>query len=108
MCHEASEVERLRSYHEALRAAVPGIESALLAARKALASARLPAKRAAAVAKELDRMQSDLEFVGKGNDIHNIHYAAKLTRALLDQVGGLCRELKTPEPKAVLPPAPKE
>ena len=32
MCHEASETDRLRSYHEALRAALPEVESALLGA----------------------------------------------------------------------------
>ena len=71
-------------------------------------SAKLPEDRAAAIAKELDRLQSDLEFVRKGNDIHNIHYASKLTRALLEQCRRLCRELKAPEPKVVLPPAEKQ
>jgi hypothetical protein len=108
MCHEASEVERLRSYHETLRAAVPGIETAARGARKALAAAKLPEARAAAIAKELDHIQSDLEFVGGGNDIHNIHYAVKLSRSLRDQVAALCRELKVPEPKVVLPPARKD
>ena len=107
MCLSASEVEKLQSYHETLRAAVPNIESALLVARKALPSAKLPDDRKAAIAKEFDRLQSDLKFVGKGNDIHNIHYASKLARVLLEQVSGLCRELKAPEPKVVLPPAEK-
>ena len=84
------------------------VGAAVLVARKALPSAKLSEQRAAAVAKELDVLQSDLEFVRKGNDIHNIHYASKLMRALLDQVGGLCRELKAPEPKVVLPPMRKE
>ena len=108
MCHEPSEVERLRSYHEALRAALPEIGAAILAARKALPSAKLSEQRTAAVGKELDRIQSDLEFVRKGNDIHNIHYAGKLMRALLEQVRGLCRELKATEPNVVLPPMRKE
>jgi hypothetical protein len=107
MCHEASEVDRLRSYHEALRAALPEMESALLGARKALPTAKLPEDRTATIAKELDRIQSDLGFLRKGNDIHNIHYASKLTLALLEQIGGLCRELKSPEPKIVLPPMEK-
>ena len=108
MCHEASEVDRLRSYHEAMRTALPELESAILAARKAIAAAKLRENRTAAITKELDRIQSDLEFLRKGNDIHNIHYASKLMRALLEQVGGLCRELKVPEPKAVLPPTDKQ
>jgi hypothetical protein len=67
--------------------------------------AKLSARRAAEAAKDLDRIQSDLEFLRKGNDIHNIHYASKLTRTLWQQLGVLCRELKAPEPKVVLPPA---
>jgi predicted CXXCH cytochrome family protein len=107
MCHEASDVDRLRQYHETLRAAVPQLQSAVLAARKALPTAKLPDDRRAAVAKQLDRIQSDLEFLRKGNDIHNIHYASKLTRALLEQTQELCRQLKAPEPKVVLPPMEK-
>jgi predicted CXXCH cytochrome family protein len=108
MCHEESEVERLRAYHEAFRAAEPQMESALSSARKALASAKLSADRAAALAKELDRIHSDLEFVRKGNDIHNIHYASKLMRTLLEQLRGLCRELHAPQPKVDLPPTGKK
>jgi predicted CXXCH cytochrome family protein len=107
MCHDASEVNRLRSYHEELRAALPGLESALAGAHKALPSAKLSDDRKAEVAKELDRLQSDLEFLRMGNDIHNIHYASKLEQALLDQITNVCRELKTPGPKVVLPPMEK-
>jgi hypothetical protein len=104
MCHEASEVDRLRAYHESLRAALPELESAIFGARKALSTAKLPENRTATITKELDRIQSDLEFLRKGNDIHNIHYASKLTRVLLEQTDKLCRELKAPKPKTVLPP----
>ncbi len=86
---------------------MPELESAVLAARKALPTAKLPEDRTAAIAKDLDRIQSDLEFLRKGNDIHNIHYASKLTRVLLEQTQKLCRELKVPEPKIVLPPMEK-
>jgi nitrate/TMAO reductase-like tetraheme cytochrome c subunit len=108
MCHDASEVERLRSYHEELRAAVPGLQAALLGARKALPEANLPDDRAAAMTKDLDRLQSDLDFLSKGNDIHNIHYASELMRELLKEESAICRELKAPEPKVALPPAQKE
>ena len=107
MCHEPSEVERLRSYHEALRAAVPELQSALLGARKALPEAKLAEERGAAVAKDLDRLQADLDFLRKGNDIHNIHYASELMRELLKQISQLCGDLKAPEPKIVLPPMEK-
>jgi nitrate/TMAO reductase-like tetraheme cytochrome c subunit len=105
MCHEPSEVERLRSYHEALRAALPEMQSSLLVARKALSEAKLAEDRRAAIAKDFDRLQSDLDFVRKGNDIHNIHFASELVRELLEQLSRLCRELKAPEPKVQLPPA---
>jgi nitrate/TMAO reductase-like tetraheme cytochrome c subunit len=107
MCHDSSEVTRLKSYHESLRAAVPEIESALFAAIKAIPSAQLSEDRAAAVAKDCDRLRSDLRFLSKGNDIHNIHFAAKLMRAVLEQVAKVCREVKTPEPHVMLPPTPK-
>ena len=58
--------------------------------------------------KELNRIESDLEFLRKGNDIHNIHYATKLTRVLLEQVKTVCKTLRTPEPNVVLPPAEKD
>jgi nitrate/TMAO reductase-like tetraheme cytochrome c subunit len=108
MCHEASEVERLRSYHEALRAALPDLQSALLGARKALPEAKLADEQAATTAKQLDRLQSDLDFLRKGNDIHNIHYASVLMRELLKEASAICRDLKTAEPKALPPPPRKE
>ncbi len=104
MCHEASQVDRLRSYHEDLRKALPDLESALRGARKALPASELPEPRKAAIAKELDNIQSDLEYLKTGDDIHNIHYAAKLERALQQHLSKLCRELKAPEPKVSLPP----
>jgi hypothetical protein len=91
-----------------LRAALPEVESALLGARKALSSAKLPEQRTAAIGKELDRIQSDLQFLRRGNDIHNIHYATRLIRVLVEQVSAVYRELKVPEPKIVLPPAEKQ
>ncbi len=105
MCHLPSEVERLRAYHEALRAALPELESGIQSAYKALAEAKLPDDRAAAITQELDRLQSDLAFVRKANDIHNIHYASKLIRALVEQLSEICRTLKAPQPKIQLPPA---
>ena len=90
-----------------MRAALPELQSALLGARKSLPEAKLAEDRAAAASKELDRLQSDLNFLRKGNDIHNIHYASDLERELLKQLSQTCREVKAPEPKIVLPPAEK-
>jgi hypothetical protein len=108
MCHEASEAERLRSYHEALQAARPELDAIVRQARKALSAAKLSAQRAAALSGELDHIHADLEFLRKGDDVHNIHYADRLTRVLRDQIAGVCRELKLPEPKVVLPPPTKQ
>ena len=105
MCHAASEVQKLQSYHEALRAALPDIEAALQTARKALESAKLPGPRTAAIGKDLDGLQADLQFLRKANDIHNIHYASKLVRTLVKRVSACCGELKVPEPKVTLPTA---
>ena len=96
-----------RAYHESLRAAVPELVSAVAAARKALSTAKLPEDRKTAIAKELDRIQADLEFVRRGNDIHNIHFAVKLMHILSDRVNSVYRELKLPEPKTTLPPMRK-
>ncbi len=108
MCHEASETDRLRSYHEALRAALPEVESC--APRRAQSPRRRPScpsrvrrrSRRSSIASSPTWSSSSV-----GNDIHNIHYAAKLTRVLVEQVSAVCRELKVPEPKVVLPPMKK-
>jgi 2,3-bisphosphoglycerate-independent phosphoglycerate mutase len=80
MCHEASEVEKLKSYHTQLRAALPEIENGITSARKALASGEAKPENAEAVTKELDAIQHDLTFLRAANDIHNIHFAGKLER----------------------------
>jgi predicted CXXCH cytochrome family protein len=106
-CHQASEAERLRSYHEALRAALPEIESGIARVREALKSGKLSQAQSAQAAKELQGVQSDWNFLRVGNDIHNIHYASSLTRALVERLSALCRELKIKEPKVTLPKAGK-
>jgi hypothetical protein len=47
-------------------------------------------------------LRHDLTFLRAANDVHNMHYAAKLNQTLLDRASSLCRELKVPEPKATL------
>jgi hypothetical protein len=105
ICHEPATAQRLWSEHEALRAALPEIGSALDGARRALPGAKLADARRPQIAKELDRMQADLDFLRRGNDIHNIQYGSKLEQDLLEQVSKLCRELNTAEPKVRLPAA---
>lgn len=105
-CHDASDAERLRSYHEGLRAALPEIESGIVRIRKTLQTAK-PDKAQSAAAKELDDIENDWNFLRVGNDIHNIHYASTLTHALVDRLAAICRELKIEEPKVTLPKSSK-
>ena len=44
-----------------------------------------------------------MSFLRTANGIHNIHYASTLTRALVDRLAALARELKIAEPKVTLP-----
>jgi nitrate/TMAO reductase-like tetraheme cytochrome c subunit len=106
-CHDAAAADRLRSYHTTLRASLSEIEGGIGSLRKALETAELPADRSAAITKELDNLQYDLSFLRVGNDIHNIHYASQLIRALVDHVTALCRELKIEAPNVVLPETTK-
>jgi nitrate/TMAO reductase-like tetraheme cytochrome c subunit len=108
MCHEASQAEQLKNYHVQLRAALPELEAAVQRARKALPAAKLASDRLAADQAGLDSIQHDLDFLQTGNDIHNIHYASKLTQVLRDRTAAICRELKVAEPKVTLPPALKQ
>jgi predicted CXXCH cytochrome family protein len=107
-CHGTSAAEKLDSYHRELRAALPDMQSTILRVRAALKSAKLGQDRSAALAAELDRVQHDLEFLRVANDIHNIHYASILARALVDRLSSLCRELKIAEPSVTLPKAAGE
>jgi predicted CXXCH cytochrome family protein len=102
-CHDASAAKRLESYHQQLRATLADFEATFPRIRTALKSAGLDQGRSAAVTAELDALQADLNFLRAANDIHNIHYAAALMRALWERLGSLCRELKIPGPKAALP-----
>ena len=106
MCHNAATVKEFAAYHKKLRASLPEIQAAVARLRAAMASAKLPEKRAGQLAAELDGVQHDLDFLRAGNDVHNMHYAAKLNAALVDRVSALCRELKVAAPKVSLPPPP--
>ena len=108
MCHDAAEVGKLQAYHVQLRASLPELESSLSRLREALASAKLTPERSAAAAAELDNLQHDLAFLRTGNDIHNFHYAAKLSQVLVERISALCRELQVAEPKVALPPPLKQ
>lgn len=103
MCHDKPTVERFESQHVQMRGALPVITAAVERAQKALGSAKLPQDRTDKIKAELADIQHDLDFLRTANDIHNMHYAAKLNQALVDHVSTLCRELKVEEPKVTLP-----
>jgi predicted CXXCH cytochrome family protein len=102
MCHDEATVKRFEVYHVQLRSSLPELQAALRRAQGGL-----PAdNRAAAVTAEIGALQHDLDFLRAANDIHNMHYAAKLEQALVDRVSALCRELKVEGPKTALPTTP--
>ncbi|NQT37482.1 MAG: NapC/NirT family cytochrome c [Planctomycetes bacterium] len=102
-CHDGSAMDMITSQHEGLKAALSDIESCIGRVRQAVESADLGAERAATLTAELDQFNDDLAFLRAGNGIHNIHYAGTLTRALVDGLSALCRELKISGPTVVLP-----
>lgn len=105
MCHDPPAVQNVESYLAELKELLSGIESSVARAREAVESGELSEEQAAAVRAKLDDLEADLEFLRAGNGIHNIHYASTLTRALVDGVSSLCRELKIAEPDVTLPKA---
>jgi hypothetical protein len=108
MCHEAATVQQFATYHGKLRAALPEMEKAADRVDAGLKSAALSPARAAAAAAELADIRHDLSFLQTANDVHNMHYAAKLCQAMADRLSALCRELKIAGPKVSLPPPLKE
>lgn len=106
-CHEPDASQRLESYHTVLKAALADVETNLKNLTEAAKTAELPAGRAAAVATQLENLQHDVTFLRAGNGVHNIHYADTLTRALVEQLSALCRELQLDEPQITLPETTK-
>jgi hypothetical protein len=103
LCHDAAKVKRFEVDHVQLRSSLPEIQAALQKIREALAAVKPARDREAAITAELARLEHDFDFLKKANDIHNMHYAAKLNQGLVERVSALCRELKVPEPKVTLP-----
>ncbi len=106
MCHAASDVEKFQSYHRQLQAALPELQDAIVRAEKELPSAKVAEARRTELEKLLAGLKNDLDFVQRGNDIHNIHYAAALMKSLLDRTHSLCQELGVAEPRIELPQPP--
>jgi len=102
-CHDSAAVKRLESYHTVLQASLSEIEACVGRVREALKTADLKPGQAADTLKELENVQSDLQFLRAGNDVHNMHYANTLTRALVEKLSALSRELSIDEPIIKLP-----
>jgi hypothetical protein len=102
-CHDPEAADRFQMYYSTLQSSLNDLEVSFQQVRDAFASADLPADRADAISQQLDQLQHDLDFLRVGNGIHNIHYADTLTRALVEQISALCRELEMDEPQITLP-----
>ena len=102
-CHDASAAKRLEAYHQGLRGSLATIDAALQRTGKALEGAKLPPDRLAALTAQLEDLRHDLTFLRVANGVHNIHYASKLTAAVVERLTSLCRELKIPAPEVTLP-----
>jgi nitrate/TMAO reductase-like tetraheme cytochrome c subunit len=102
-CHDPETADRLRLYHATLQSSLADLEAKFAEVRGAAAAADLPDDRQTEIRRQLDDLQHDLDFLRAGNGIHNIHYADTLTRALVDQLSAVCRELELDEPQITLP-----
>ncbi len=103
-CHDAATVQKFETYHLALRTALPLLEKAAGDVEAAVKKGGLPADRAEKIATEAASLRHDMEMLRRGNDVHNMHFAANLVRQTLDRLTALCRELKIEPPKVELPP----
>jgi predicted CXXCH cytochrome family protein len=102
-CHDEAATERLQARHEQLKDSLVDIEANLSRAREAVRVANLDETRTAEVTQGLRDLEDDLQFLRVGNSIHNMHYADSLTRALVDKLRAICRELNIAEPAVNLP-----
>jgi predicted CXXCH cytochrome family protein len=102
-CHDQLAIEQFQALQKTLTASLVDIDSSISGVRDALDAADLDADRTVAMTQQLEKLQDDLNFLRIGNGIHNIHYAGSLTRALVQQLSALCRELEIDEPNIALP-----
>lgn len=103
LCHDEAAAERLQAYHAQLQGSLVEIEASLGRARDGVAAADLDEARRAEITQRMSDLEDDLQFIRVGNSIHNIHYADSVTRALLDDLRAICRELNVAEPTVELP-----
>ena len=103
-CREAATVQKFEAYHVALHGALPALEKVAGEVEAAAKKGGLPADRAEKVATEAANVRHDLQMLGLGNDVHNMHFAVNLVRQSQQRLAALCREVKIAEPKVSLPP----
>jgi hypothetical protein len=106
MCHDSGTVEQFKTYHVALRSALPALRTSL---GKLDAAAKVaPKERAEKLSVEAGNIRHDLDLLTIGNEVHNMHNATRIVEELLDRLKALCREWKIEEPKVTLPPPLKQ
>jgi nitrate/TMAO reductase-like tetraheme cytochrome c subunit len=102
-CHEPATVQKFETYHMALRTALPVLEKSATEVEAAAKKGGVPAEKAEKIATEAANLRHDMEMLGRGNDVHNMHFAFNLVRQALDRLTALSRELKIEPPKVELP-----
>lgn len=102
-CHDEAVTERLLARHEQLKRSLTDIETSLSSAREAVPGTGLDATRVEEITQRLRDLEDDLQFLRVGNSIHNMHYADTLTRALVNNLRLLCRDLNIAEPTIDIP-----
>jgi hypothetical protein len=88
----------------ALRTALPVLIKASSDVEAASKKAGLPAEKSEKISADAVNLRHDLELLGRGNDVHNMHFAFNLVRQAVDRLTALCREVKIEPPKVELPP----
>ena len=104
-CHDAAVNQRLLARHEQLKDALAALDADLARVREAIGAAKFEEPQVADITKRLVDLNDDLQFLKIGNSIHNMHYADSLSRALVENLRALCRELNIAEPSVELPTA---
>ena len=103
MCHTAADVKQFETYHVALRGALPALRTALGKVEAAAKKEGAAKERAEKLAIEIADLRHDIELLSRGNEVHNMHYATKLVRQILERVTVLCRDWKVSVPNITLP-----
>ena len=103
-CDTAGDVQQFEAYHLALRNALPVLEESLGKVESAAKNSGHSVEGTRRIAVEAADLRHDLDMLNRGNDVHNMHFAANLVRQTLARLVVLCREAKIEPPKVALPP----